>query len=124
MRWFPKDELRFVSTKSNAVRRVLAQHGIKFANGATLVPITSLPDISELEVLKGEFEEHVQDVGRRYVDIIDKHKQENTTLTDTSTLALRKRVNSVVALSSKFTLLWQSSHCLTVTKIIWRVQQQ
>lgn len=79
LRWFPKDELRFVSTKSNAVRRVLAQHGIKFANGATLVPITSLPDvISELEVLKGEFEEHVQDVGRRYVDIIDKHKQENT----------------------------------------------
>ncbi|PTC01261.1 hypothetical protein C9975_02995 [Thalassospira xiamenensis] len=78
LRWFPNDELRFVSTKSNAVRRVLAQSGIKFANGATLIPISSLPDVIEdLEKLKGEFEEHVTDVYHRYAGIIAEHKREN-----------------------------------------------
>jgi len=95
LRWFPSDELRFVSTKSNAVRRVLAQYGIKFANGATLVPITSLPDVVEaLQVLKSEFEEHVEDVGRRYVDIIDKHKQNN--------VDIERHIDSCVEESSKF----------------------
>lgn len=78
LRWFPTSELKFVNTKSNAVRRTLNQYGVSIVKGTTLVPIKMLPTImSELELMSNDFNDSIDDIKRRYDAIIDGHCNAN-----------------------------------------------
>ncbi|WP_076922830.1 DUF3150 domain-containing protein [Pseudoalteromonas sp. SK20] len=74
LRWFPKEQLRFVSKCSAKARRALNQRGISFAKGATLVPISQLDDlIAELQAIDAEFKVEVEELKNLYDNTIEEH---------------------------------------------------
>ena len=78
LRWFPKEALRFVNKHSATVRRLLAQNGISFGKGATMVPISILDTVmEELEAARGEFEDDVMALKSQYDGLIAEHKSKN-----------------------------------------------
>jgi hypothetical protein len=78
LRWFPKEPLRFVGKHSAAVRRIFAQNGVSFGKGLTLVPLASLPYVSEeLDQAESEFKADLEQLKSDYANLIAQHQAKN-----------------------------------------------
>ena len=78
LQWFPREHLRFVNKTVQRVSRLLSKEGVAFGRGLTMVPLAQIDEIqTELDKMKMEFSEEVDNICADFESIIDAHKVDN-----------------------------------------------
>lgn len=78
LRWFPKEQLRFVNRIYQSAQRELSSYGVSFGKGLTMVPLSILPVLTQkLNELQDEFDTCVQELVDNYDFYLDAHKNNN-----------------------------------------------